>query len=320
MKFNQTLRILSDPIKLEEFQNLYHVDAHKLSHEEKTQDVLDRRDRTNYLNSPFKCDMCFKGFMAEDFFVEAKKHFIEFHQRKLSTTCEYCGLEFCSTPKYLQHVNDVHPNELIWCNMCGHLFIREVSLEKHKKRRHRNLHLSSSCPHCEVQLVDGAALDSHLFPGICSRYTCVHCGAGHSNAMRLRNHILKAHNKRNCNKVYKQGAHLQNHLKYVHYKVNRKVVCEICGVVVATNASLKVHMRHHTGERPYQCPVCMKGFMSQTSMMRHRNTVHTTLRPFACERCPKAFKKKDSLLSHEQKVHDIRMAPPGELPSLGVLI
>ncbi|XP_022830360.1 uncharacterized protein LOC111359140 [Spodoptera litura] len=68
--------VLDDENKLKEFEDSCNVDVHKLSSEEKLQDVLDRKSTPNYQNSPHRCELCFKGFLAANLLTN---HFLMHH-------------------------------------------------------------------------------------------------------------------------------------------------------------------------------------------------------------------------------------------------
>jgi len=72
---------------------------------------------------------------------------------------------------------------------------------------------------------------------------------------------------------YRNGFPEEN-LKNEHEEVCRYRHYEsfLCKVVKAQKHHMKLHMQsHHTGERPFECKLCKKGFMQTADLRRHIN-------------------------------------------------
>ena len=86
------------------------------------------------------------------------------------------------------------------------------------------------------------------------------------------------------------------------------VDCPECELECRDEGKLAIHMRTHTGDKPYECDTCDKSFARQNTLDRHKLT-HTGAKPYKCIFCKRCFLYQfdlDRHLSQEECVDLIR--------------
>ena len=71
----------------------------------------------------------------------------------------------------------------------------------------------------------------------------------------------------------------------------------MCSKQFSQTWNLNLHIRVHTGEKPFECKVCSKQFGDSGSLTKHMK-VHTGEKTIKCEKCSQSFTYKDAFKQH----------------------
>ncbi|XP_034941553.1 zinc finger protein 250-like [Chelonus insularis] len=102
-----------------------------------------------------------------------------------------------------------------------------------------------------------------------------------------------------CDAKFKGSGGLRNHWKVVH-AAGPFFKCDDCGKEFPLKERLKLHVRTHTGFKPYKCSECDKSFARGGQLAQHRRT-HSHIKPYHCALCTGTFTCAANLALHMKR-------------------
>ncbi|CAG9861191.1 unnamed protein product [Phyllotreta striolata] len=234
---------------------------------------------------PYKCNICDARYTTSHSLLVHKRN----HNNERPFVCTACGKSFvCSGDLY--HHGKIHLNKREYkCSTCEKSFNTASILRTHKICMHSDpKHWKYVCKTCDKHFPIKSNLVTHQkrHAGI-KEFTCHICDKKFFDKAEVSRHLKCHSNERpfKCGlcegKEYKTNYGLKKHMKIVHdkgtitiVKPEKKYACSQCPRVFAFNNKLQKHMYTHTGDKPFKCQLCKKGFIENYYRRLHMQKKH----------------------------------------------
>jgi KRAB domain-containing zinc finger protein len=104
----------------------------------------------------------------------------------------------------------------------------------------------------------------------------------------------------NCDKAYTRPNGLLVHMR--SHTGERPFSCTICDKTFTEKGKLTNHLRTHSGERPFKCTICDNAFAEAGALAKHLR-VHSGEKRYTCKICGEAFSQSGALKKHMDSLH-----------------
>ncbi|KAL4221979.1 hypothetical protein ACF0H5_018026 [Mactra antiquata] len=208
-----------------------------------------------------------------------------------------------------KHIQKVHSEKNVECDLCGRLFTNRGYLADHKRymhegKRKRSVMLRSKNPAIQALVGIENAEEANQAK---NRVKCPKCPKIILEEY-LSKHIRQAHSDLEypcdvCGKIFTCQRFLNDHKRCVHTEYDTQ--CEVCLKMFKGKSAKEKHKKTvHSEALPHECPHCGKRYRSNVEFSRHMSS-HNDMNIYCyqCPRCERRFKSQKAMNYHDRSVH-----------------
>lgn len=179
------------------------------------------------------------------------------------------------------------PPEILSCEFCQKIYKREIHLQRHINKHHKNessgeVQMTFLCNLCGKKFTKQEQFNKHT-----EEITCV---SNEAPACRF------------CKETFSEIPQLRNHLAKNHPK-GREHFCPICFKSFPTVSNRNSHLQSHNADNTVTCSICKQGFKSVLYLRKHQKAIHTKVEK-VCPICDRKFDTTQQKFDYHLKTHE----------------